>query len=325
MNHEIFECIANYMDFPDKISSVCLTQENYQNIKIKDLKNIPKEFKNKLNNKILQQTKFNELLSLDLNDNIKVTKIDHLITLIELHCVGKSAIDQTQIEKLINLEILNAFNNKKIYDVNKLSKLINLNCAGECGIDQKGIEKLDKLQILCANNNKNIYDVNSLSKTLHTLYCDRKCGITQDGIRELRYIVRMKTSGNHTIHDLNHLSETLRELDCAYSKVNQKGIEKLNLIKLIASLNQYITDVSWMDKMEYLDCDDYCGIGNNGLPNNLVKLNICGNNKFYDINKLKKLKYLTFVYNQLNMSAYKELNLTVIKEQEGIITLMRIN
>ncbi len=135
---------------------------------------------------------------LNANFNDKITDVNHLENLEELHATDECGVTQEGISKLSQIKILNAMNNNKITDVNHLHNLEILRVQNRCGVSQEGISKLLLVKKLDAWNNNKITNVNHL-KYLEDLDASWNCGITQEGISELSLIKRLHTDKNNKI------------------------------------------------------------------------------------------------------------------------------
>ena len=73
--------------------------------------------------------------------------------------------------------------------------------------------------------------------------------------------------------------------------IDQNGIFGLDLVELDASLNNKVTNVSFMRNLKKLYAYCSCGIDQNGINGlDLVELYVIGNNKITDILFMKNLK-----------------------------------
>ena len=85
----------------------------------------------------------------------------------------------------------------------------------------------------------------------------------------------------------------LQILDASDSKINQIGIQGLNLFKLNAHDNTKITNVSFMTNLKILDASGTCGINQIGILGlNLWNLNVQDNEKINDVTFMTKLRLL---------------------------------
>lgn len=152
---DIINIICEHLyDLKDVVNLYDLNTIFQKNIVIKNLYIIPSKYLSKINQKIIEQSKFKHIEQLCLCYNISVSDIGCLKnTLKKLDCGGDSLLSQNSILELKIVE-LDVSHNKKIYDVNHLKNTLKiLNCTGfNCGIDDNGISEL-KLDKLYSNGN----------------------------------------------------------------------------------------------------------------------------------------------------------------------------
>jgi len=190
---------------------------------------------------VLMQHKFRKLNCLRASGNAAIKNISFLSELIELEIVGPICeIDQSSINGL-NLYKLNAACNPNISNVNFMSNLIELDASVDCGIDQKGISGLN-LYKLDVSYNEKIFDVNDHSNLLELNAGGLECGVGQMGLHRLN-LFKLDVFYNPKINYVARMT-LLYELDAGYCKIDQKGIEGLNLMKLGADHNFAITSFS---------------------------------------------------------------------------------
>lgn len=289
--------VVIFCDFKTYINLISCCLLFYKEIRITDLVNINKKIKIKLNDNILKQPKYANILKLDANNNENIKDVSHLkSTLKVLYAKGKCGINQKCINNL-NLTYLNACDNNKIECVCHMSNITNLNAGWNCGIDQNCINKLH-LYKLNAEGNVKINDVSHMTSTLKILYVGGYCNIDQNSISKLK-LYKLNANDNHKITEVSHMASTLKNLNAMSGcGINQKCIDNLNLIKLNARWNDKITDVSHMFNLKTLDAsccpvNPKCGINQNGILNlNLVKLNVEYNKKINDVSYMTNLKIL---------------------------------
>jgi hypothetical protein len=210
---EIFEYILNLCDFKTQIYLVSLNKFLSDNLKIIDLCHIQHKYLDLLTDKILKQQKFNQLDALNDRGNIKITNVSMISSLKILCAYSNCGIDQNGIHGLDLVELYADYN-EKIIDVSMIKSLKKLCASDSCGIDQNGINGLDLVE-LNANHNNKINNV-SMMKSLKKLYACGECGIDQNGEPTMA----------------NMAGPAL------------PGIRGLDLVKLYASDNKKIIDVS---------------------------------------------------------------------------------
>lgn len=96
MNYDIFQTIISLFDsISDKIKICNLNKENYMNVKLYDLLNIPNNLLVKIDQKVIEQYKFNQLREINVNNNPKVKSLWHLRETLEIiKCkFNESALD----------------------------------------------------------------------------------------------------------------------------------------------------------------------------------------------------------------------------------------
>jgi hypothetical protein len=103
-------------DFRTQIHLVSSTNYFRRNLKIKNLLSIEEKYLNKLTNKILQYSIFDQTEKLYASYNSKITNISFMTSLKELHASGECGIDQNGISGLDLVEFY-AGGNSKIINV----------------------------------------------------------------------------------------------------------------------------------------------------------------------------------------------------------------
>lgn len=111
----------------------------------------------KLSDEILKLYPF--CIKLYAGNNANITDINHLIDLQILNAWGNCGIDDIGLRKLTNLTKLNAGDNERITNINHLAKLQILYAPDDCGIDDKGLCQLTNLIELHTWNNKKITNI----------------------------------------------------------------------------------------------------------------------------------------------------------------------
>ena len=81
-----------------------------------------------------------------IDDNSKITNINHMTKLKELVAQGSCGINDEGINNLNNIEILYVGDNSKITNINHMTKLKELDAQGTCGISDEGIISLNNLE-----------------------------------------------------------------------------------------------------------------------------------------------------------------------------------
>lgn len=83
----------------------------------------------------------------------------------------------------------------------------------------------------------------------------------------------------------------LKILEATNCGIGQKGIKNLNLLK--AANNGKIIDVSFMTNLQKLDISDDCGVDQKGIKGlNLVEFYVSYNHKIFDVSFMKNLQIL---------------------------------
>ena len=99
---------------------------------------------------------------------------------------------------------------------------------------------------------------------------------------------------NSRISDISYLTN-LKYLRClsSYNLINQKSIQNLNLITLIANNNSNITDISHMTNLQNLSAEGCCGIMQKSMENlNLQTLSLTDNKTIINISHITNLHTL---------------------------------
>lgn len=252
---DILQNIMNYLYLVDQIKISQLDKQIYDNIKIYYLDD------NRINDKILQQKKFNMLKKLVIQNNRNVTNLNHLLYLEDLTCSGlESSISDESIKQLYNLKKLHATDNKQIKDINHLINLTELTCGYGCGIDDVGIKNLINLKKILAYENVKIKEVNHFKKLEILSACGASCGISN--ISNLSNLKELYVNHNPKIIIYN--LPNLEILECEYSSgLSDPDIVQLDkLKKLNAYGNSKIKNVNHLKNLEELDCGWRCEISN---------------------------------------------------------------
>lgn len=302
---DIWQVICDYCDTITQLNLISTCNLFRSELCIKNLTD--PEITYMLNDDILKQHIYRNLLLLDLTNNQKVTDIRHLT---KLNLLNTKTLDQTNINNM-SLINLSAAGNKLITDVSHMKKTLKaLDCYGNCGITYINDLKLTNLDV---SGNSKIIDISNMIDTLKVL----KCGYADGGLDNEGYIkcnidqscligmnlIELYTSMNDAIYDVSHMSHTLKVLNCncngwfednkSWKGIGQECINKLQLIELYASNNCKINNVSHMATLTILDCSDGSEINQDSLDKlNLIKLIARDNDKVNNVNHMTKLKIL---------------------------------
>ena len=190
---EILNLIIEELDMKSILQIQSINHYYYDNVVIRDLFNIDKEYRDRLTDNIIKQGKYQLVTKLNASFNPKITSVSHMTNLQVLHARGNCGIDQKGIKEL-NLVKLYASYNPKITSVSYMTNLQVLHARGEkCGIDQEGIKGLNLVD-LDASENPKITSVAHMIN-LQVLYAWGSCGIDQEGIKGLN-LVKLNASNN---------------------------------------------------------------------------------------------------------------------------------
>ena len=131
--------ISEFTDINTCLNIVSLCCWTRDKLKIKYIR----ELKKNLNDAILQQKRYLNLIVLNLNRNYKISKIAHLIHLKELDISGLCCgVNDDQLQNL-NLIKLDAHDNPKIRKIGHMNQLKELNIGYRCGVDDNQLQNLN--------------------------------------------------------------------------------------------------------------------------------------------------------------------------------------
>jgi hypothetical protein len=146
------------------------------------------------------------------------------------------------------------------------------------------LDFLSKIKFRCVSkymHKLEIYDFNNIPLKYIQLLND-------EILLNYPFIKYLNASTNSKITNVNHMDKLI-ELNASGYRcgINNKGIQKVNLIKLNASDNPKITNVNHMNKLIELNANGYCcGINNEGIQKlNLINLNTSNNPKITNVNQ----------------------------------------
>lgn len=235
--------------------------------------------------------KLKNITSLNISDNIKITKISHLVSLKALKTNNR--VEDNEIKNLTALTYLN-ITNGKINKVSHLTKLLALKIFSVV-IDNNEIHNLTLLQELDIGRHKN------------TLWPK----IDNSGISNLINIRHFCMHNNITITNVNHMLK-LRFLDI--SGTCNIDNDNLNMLTTLISLKIYdnvkIFNINGLTKLRFLDASGKCDLCDVGISNltNLRTLDIHNNYKITTILPFMYLSVLKCREDQIYVKPEKIIN-----------------
>ena len=158
---------------------------------------------------------------------------------------------------------LNAKSNTQIKDVSFMRNLKVLDASCGCGIGHDGIVGLDLVEL---NMSRNTY-ITKISfmpslKILHLEYSN----LRQNEIDKLDLIMLNANGYSNDIANVSHMRNLKILSICGRcSRIDQTGINGLDLIELNAADNKKIKNVSFMRNLKILDASGKCGITEIGI------------------------------------------------------------
>lgn len=295
---EIVQHITDYCDCRTTVQIISSCKTFRQDIYIKYMYNISWNTRRRLNDYILTQNMFRNLIQLDIRDNERIINVSYLTMLKKLD-VRNSKLTQDSIKGL-KLEEIDVSVMSTIRDVSSMSGTLKvLRCQNGfhiCGITQECINKLHLTELHAAGN-KNINNVTHMKESLKVLDCRWGCGIDQDSINEL-YLVKLIASNTRHITKISHMKYTLTELYVDhYCGIKQECINELMLTKLSVYDNSKITYVGHMSTLQSLNCGaiipSNCGVKQDSIDRlSLIKLKFQGNPYISRISHMTNLESL---------------------------------
>ena len=233
----------------------------------------------RINNNVLQQKKFQNIISLNIENNKNITDVCYLTLLRDLvadvsRCNIKYFNNLTNLTKL-NLCYNHRFQGEIDLDISLLSQLtyLDISCSN---IKQHNIKNLINLTTLKLCGNSYINNIKHLTNLTHLETSCKSNNIGQDNIYNLTKLITLNINDNINITDIR----TLTNLTClkiaGYCKVEQNSIDKLtNLSTLNIYNNNNITNINHLTKLTDLDICGSCCIDQTGIMNlySLTKIN----------------------------------------------------
>lgn len=291
---ELCQLIAEYSQVREQITLFCLSKDNMDYIKIRDINLFIPDMT------IILQPKFNNLVSLrthfsinSISQNVKSANKDIIQTHIDIgHMKALRVLDCQTSEVILHidglhLEELYIYNNIIIGNdtLAKMKDTLQILHCNMINITQKQVMEL-RLEKLSMSRNYDILDLNHMKDTLRILECCH-CYINQAGIADLRLVELVMYECWH-IRDLNHMKDTLKKLNCSSSNIQQKNISSLRLETLYMQCAQGIFDLNFMkDTLKYLKCS-YSEIDQNGIKDlSLIKLTMKCNQTIINLEHMK--------------------------------------
>lgn len=227
------------------------------------------------------------LIKLNISYNDYITDVSFMTNLKKLIARGSSALTSKGIKKL-QLRHIDLSDNKKIKKIPSMKSLKHINISGFCCIDQNNIEKFNPI-ILNISSNRHITSIKHMIN-LKVLHCNYNCKMS---IISINSLVELNLNSNPHIEEIPAIT-TLKILRINGSRcaLNQKSIDKLNVVKLSAKYNNKITDVSHMSNLLILNAysNNISQKGISGLK--LIKLNISSNIHIISVSHLTNLQVL---------------------------------
>src|SRR5579872_124156 len=200
LSFDLIQYISEFTDIITLLRIVILNKKTAAKIKIKYIND---HFKI-LNDDILQQVRYHDLIKLNISYNPYVSIINHLTKLQELYIAGQFCnVSNEQLQTLYNLVTLDITSNSKIKNIGHLTKLRKLYISGICGVDDTQLQSLYNLVILDANCNPYIKNIGHLTK-LQELYISGNCGVDDKQIQYINPIV-LNANNNPNIKKINHM------------------------------------------------------------------------------------------------------------------------
>jgi hypothetical protein len=292
---ELYQQILNRTNFLSRIRMRCANKLFYDKLEINDFYNIPSTYAKRLTNKILQCYPF--ITKLNATEKPNITDVNYLTRLEVLNASGlRCGLEPIGFLKLTGLKELNIANHRNCLWINGLTNLEVLDIRRSWGLDNNSeIRKLRKLKFLNATNNYKISNVSYLTN-LEVLHARGSCGI--GSVESLTNLTELNMFENTKITDLNSLTK-LKVLDIGNGndwypgqwgcQIGDAGICKLNLVKLKAQNNPFVTNVIHMTNLKYLNASkNECGIDQNGIAGLTFNTLITKRNSKIHTKKLNK-------------------------------------
>jgi hypothetical protein len=115
---ELWQISCDYLGFSDQLNLLNINKEFNKKLYIRELyRNIPRQTRVKLNDNILQQSKYRKLEVLYATHNPNITNVNHLTNLKVLHASGYCGITNNGIRDLVKLgevHVIGSIPNNKI-------------------------------------------------------------------------------------------------------------------------------------------------------------------------------------------------------------------
>ena len=322
---ELIQFIFDYLNFKDQINFKSLSKDYFNKLRIYDLYDIPKKYKDKLNDEILKKFPYIKYLDAKSNQNIK--NINNLTYLQKLNASYYMADKDI---KDLNLIELNIDGNVNITNLNHMTNLKKLSAIGFCGIHNDSIKNLN-LEELDLHCNPHITNLNHMKNLKKLKASEFLSGISDQGIKELN-LIELRAKGNYNIININHMTN-LKILDISLNwKISDQDIKDLNLEGLNVSCNKKITNVNHMTNLRNLNASgEKCGISDQGIKDlNLTELNIVGNKKIKNINhincaRLTLLRAFNILIEDFTNKSYKFLKFDIMDIDFGQNYLDQLN
>ena len=273
----------------------------------------------RINNNVLRQQKFQNITSLNIENNKNITDVYYLTLLRDLDVYGSCNINYfnnlTNLTKL-NLCFSHRFEGEIDLDISLLSQLTYLDIRFS-NIKQHNIKNLINLTTLKLCGNCYINNIKHLTNLTHLETSGKSDNIGQDNIYNLTKLITLNINDNINITDIRTLTNltclkircyykveqnsidirTLTNLTCLkighYSKIEQNSIDKLtNLSTLDIYNNNNITNINHLTKLTDLDISGSCCIDQTGIMNlhSLTKINYNYNYKITSTAHLTNLR-----------------------------------
>lgn len=245
--------------------NVCTINVNTNNnIYIVNMYDVDKKILAKLDQKIIEQHRYNKLKKLYMHNNKKINNLNHLKNTLQVLDCGleyDSENTQDELEYIVDIMRESRFLFAKKYK-EYMEKIKYVMDCWSGGIKSSRIAELCLSELRC-DNNMHITNISHMAKTLKILSCCGISGINQEAISCLN-LEKLKCDENPKIRNVNHMRDTLKILKCRGSlhamvddnMMGNSGISELKLEKIHFGGNPFIKNLDHMkDTLLLLDID----------------------------------------------------------------------
>src|SRR5579872_5246992 len=140
---DLIQYISEYTDLYTALNIAITCKWMADNLKIKYIDTYQYENYFKLNDRVLQQKKYSDLIKLVINNNRNISDLNHLKKLQELDIRGLDCnVNDKHIQNL-NLKIFKACGNSGIKIVKHMTNLEQLYIGGLCGVNNQSDNQYD--------------------------------------------------------------------------------------------------------------------------------------------------------------------------------------